>query len=196
MEDIIPIVKMNTPLKTDTTKKDKKVVITTKTEKKDTKAKTGDKKSEKTDKKSEKTDKKSEKTNKKSERKKADILKTVNPDTSGSGGIRKVRRHKPGVVAKREMRSLQVGKRALDQLIPKLSMEKLIREILADYGLNNDMRLASGALKSLHQASEDAVVDLMDESGDYAVHAKRVTIMPRDLERAKYNVLPKLFHKS
>lgn len=132
-------------------------------------------------------------------RKHDEIMKTVNKDACSLrsfGGIKKPYRHKPGTVAMREIKSLQGGKNALVSLVPKLSMERAIRDILSEYGLNNNMRLSASGLASLHEAAENVVTDLMDESGDNAVHAKRVTIMPKDLEKAKYKVLPHIFYKS
>jgi histone H3 len=149
---------------------------------------------EKKDKK-EKKEKKDKKERK--ERKQKDVMTTVKKDdhSKSVGGIKKPHRYRPGVAAIMEIRRLQTGKKALDKLVPKASMERVLRDLLGDSNDVDISRLQADTVLALHEASEDLLVDLLDKCGSYAKHAGRVTIMPRDMQEAKYDVLPKIFVK-
>lgn len=145
--------------------------------------------------KKEKKEKKGKKERK--ERKQKDVMVSVKKDGNSNsiGGIKKPHRYRPGVAAMMEIRRLQTGKKALDKLVPKASMERVLRDLLSDCNDIDISRLQADAVLALHEASEDFLVDLLDKCGNYAKHAKRVTIMPRDMQEAKYDVLPTIFVK-
>ena len=97
-------------------------------------------------------------------------------------GKLKVHRYQPGTVALREIRRYQ---KSTEMLIRKLPFQQLVREIAQDLG-KVDMRFQSGAIMALQEASEAYLVGLLEDSNLCAVHAKRVTIMPRDIQLARH----------
>lgn len=96
------------------------------------------------------------------------------------GVNKKPRRYRPGTVALREIRKYQ---RTTDTLIPKLPFQRLVREIAQEY--KKDLRFQSSALLCIQEALEAYVVGLFEDTNLAAIHAKRVTIMPRDIQLAR-----------
>jgi histone H3 len=97
-----------------------------------------------------------------------------------SGGVKKAHRFKPGTVALREIRKYQ---KSTELLIRKLPFQRLVREIAQDY--KTDLRFQSSAIAALQEAAEAYLVGLFEDSNLCAIHAKRVTIMPKDLQLAR-----------
>ena len=97
-----------------------------------------------------------------------------------SGGVKKPHRYRPGTVALREIRKYQ---KSTDLLIRKRPFVKLIREIA--YGIKSDIRFQSTALLALQEATESYLVAVFEDSNLCAIHAKRVTIMPKDIQLAR-----------
>ena len=100
--------------------------------------------------------------------------------TQSTGGVKKPKRFRPGTVALREIRRYQ---KSTDLLIRKLPMSRLIREIAQDF--KTDLRFQTGAIGTLHEASEYYLVELFDDTNLCTIHAKRVTIMPKDIQLAR-----------
>ncbi|KAI1781454.1 histone-fold-containing protein [Hypoxylon cercidicola] len=93
------------------------------------------------------------------------------------------RRWRPGTVALREIRRLQ---NSTDLLIRKLPFSRLVREIALDYRpVNEGMRWQSQAILALQEAAEAFLVHLFEDSNLCAIHAKRVTIMQKDIQLAR-----------
>lgn len=93
----------------------------------------------------------------------------------------KPRRFKPGVQALREIREYQ---KSVNNLIPKLPFSRVVREVLINnttYGIQ-DMRISREALMALQEASEMYLVNFFEDSLRLCIHAKRVTLMPRDMQ--------------
>ena len=67
-------------------------------------------------------------------------------------------------------------------LICKLPFQRLVREIAQD--LKTDLRFQSAAIGALQEASEAYLVGLFEDTNLCAIHAKRVTIMPKDIQLA------------
>ena len=103
-----------------------------------------------------------------------------NPKT---GGFKKPRRYRPGVVALREIRKYQ---KSTNLLIRKLPFQRLVREIMQEM-LEKDApkRIQSNALFALQEAAEAYLVDLFADTNLAAIHARRVTIMPKDIQLAR-----------
>ncbi|THU94354.1 histone-fold-containing protein [Dendrothele bispora CBS 962.96] len=102
---------------------------------------------------------------------------------------RKKRRHRPGTVALREIRKYQ---KSTDLLIRKLPFSRLVREIAVDMttDMNGDrgdgaLRWQSSAIQALQEATEAFLVHLFEDTNLCALHAKRVTIMQRDIQLAR-----------
>jgi len=97
-----------------------------------------------------------------------------------SGGMKKLHRFRPGTVALREIRRYQ---KSTELLIRKLPFQRLVREIAQDY--KTDLRFQSAAVAALQEASESYLVGLFEDTNLCAIHAKRVTIMPKDIQLAR-----------
>ena len=92
----------------------------------------------------------------------------------------KPRKWRPGVVALREIRKYQ---KSTDLLIKKLPFQRLCREIMQDF--KPDFRMQSHAVYALQTATEAYLVGLFEDTNLCAIHAKRVTIMPKDMRLAR-----------
>jgi histone H3 len=97
-----------------------------------------------------------------------------------TGGLKRVHRFRPGTVALREIRRYQ---RSTELLIRKLPFHRLVREIAQD--IKFDIRFQSTALLALQECCESYLVGLFEDTNCCAIHAKRVTILPRDLQLAR-----------
>jgi histone H3 len=95
-------------------------------------------------------------------------------------GIRKKRRYRPGTVALREIRKFQ---KSTELLIRKLPFQRLVRELARDY--NIEIRFQSLAILAIQQAAENYLVSLFQDTNLCAIHAKRVTITPKDMALAR-----------
>ena len=90
---------------------------------------------------------------------------------------KKPHRYRPGTVALREIRRYQ---KTTELLLRKLPFQRLVREIAQDY--KTDLRFQSVAIQALQEAAEYYLVGLFEDSNLAAIHAKRVTIMPKDIQ--------------
>ncbi|KIX93647.1 histone H3-like centromeric protein cnp1 [Fonsecaea multimorphosa CBS 102226] len=121
----------------------------------------------------------------------------VNPPSRTVGGkrlraqpgdpvpVRRPRRYKPGTLALREIRRYQ---QSTDLLILKLPFARLVREIamsVLPYHAAQDLRWQSQAIQALQEASEAFLVHLFEDTNLCAIHAKRVTIMQKDIQLAR-----------
>lgn len=97
-----------------------------------------------------------------------------------AGGIKKPHRFKPGTVALREIRKYQ---KSTELLIRKLPFQRLVREIAQDF--KTDLRFQGSAIAALQEAAEAYLVGLFEDTNLCAIHAKRVTIMPKDIQLAR-----------
>ena len=111
---------------------------------------------------------------------KVNKLKMARMSAPAVGGVMKPHRYRPGTIALREIRRYQ---KSTDLLIRKLPFQRLVREIAQDF--MTDMRFQSSALVALHEASESYLVGLFEDTNLCAIHAKRVTIMPKDIQLAR-----------
>ena len=103
--------------------------------------------------------------------------KAYNPT---AGGVKKPRRYRPGTVAIREIRKYQ---KSTQLLIRKLPFQRLVREIASEF--KHDLRFTSDAVLALQESSEAYLVGLFEDTNLCAIHGKRVTIMPKDIQLAR-----------
>ncbi|KAJ7519703.1 hypothetical protein O6H91_20G051900 [Diphasiastrum complanatum] len=96
------------------------------------------------------------------------------------GRVKKPRRYRPGTVALREIRKYQ---KSTELLIRKLPFQRLVREIAQIYKC--DLRFQSHAVLALQEAAESYLVGFFEDTNLCAIHAKRVTIMPKDMQLAR-----------
>ena len=92
----------------------------------------------------------------------------------------KPHRYRAGTVALKDIRHYQ-GSTAL--LIRKLPFQRVVREIAQD--IKTDLRFQSAAILCLQEATEAYLVGLLDDANLCAIHARRVTIMPKDIQLAR-----------
>ena len=113
------------------------------------------------------------------------LRKGINP----TGRIKKPHRYQPGMVALREIRQYQ---RSTENLIKKTPFQKLIREISQEYRICPDgpgtpsvqVHFQTTAIAALQEVAENFIVGLFEDVNLLAVHARNVTIMPRDIRLA------------
>lgn len=106
--------------------------------------------------------------------------KAARKSAPATGGVKKPHRYRPGTVALREIRRYQ---KSTELLIRKLPFQRLIREIAQDF--KTDLRFQSSAVLALQEAAEAYLVGLFEDTNLCAIHAKRVTIMPKDIQLAR-----------
>ncbi|XP_058297297.1 histone H3.3A-like [Hylobates moloch] len=91
--------------------------------------------------------------------------KATRKSAPSTGGVKKPHRYRPGTVALREIRHYQ---KSTELLIRKLPFQRLVREIAQDF--KTDLRFQSTAI----------------DTNLCAIHATRVTIMPKDIQLAHH----------
>lgn len=106
--------------------------------------------------------------------------KAARKSAPSTGGVKSVRRFRPGTVALREIRRYQ---KSTELLMRKLPFQRLVREIAGD--IKNDLRFQATAIVALQEATEAYMVSLFEDTNLAAIHAKRVTIMGKDIALAK-----------
>jgi histone H3 len=97
-----------------------------------------------------------------------------------TGGIKKPHRFRPGTVALREIRRYQ---KSTELLLRKLPFQRLVREVAFDF--KSELKFQSHALLALQEASEVYLISVFEDSNLCAIHAKRVTIFPKDMQLAR-----------
>ena len=106
--------------------------------------------------------------------------KAARKSAPATGGVRKPHRFRPGTRALREIRHMQ---KTTHLLIKKLPFQRLVREIAQDF--KTDLRFQLQAVMALQEASEAYMIGLLEDSNLCAIHAKRVTIMPKDIQLSR-----------
>jgi histone H3 len=106
--------------------------------------------------------------------------KAARKSAPATGGVKKPHRYRPGTVALREIRRYQ---KSTELLIRKLPFQRLVREIAQDF--KTDLRFQGSAVLALQEAAEAYLVGLFEDTNLAAIHAKRVTIMPKDIQLAR-----------
>ncbi|CAI9116878.1 OLC1v1018150C1 [Oldenlandia corymbosa var. corymbosa] len=107
-------------------------------------------------------------------------IKAARKHAPAIGGVKKPHKYRPGTVALREIRKYQ---KSTELLIRKLPFQRLVREIAQDF--KNDLRFQSHAVLALQEAAEAYLVGLFEDSNLCAIHAKRITIMYKDIQLAR-----------
>jgi histone H3 len=102
-----------------------------------------------------------------------------------TGGIKKPYRYRPGTVALRQIRRYQ---KSTELLIRKMPFQRLAREIVQDlntrvsFPRHDANRFQSTSLLAMQESVEAFSVGLFEDANLCAIHAKRVTIMPKDMQ--------------
>ena len=90
-------------------------------------------------------------------------------------------RLRPGEAALREIRRYQ---KSTELLIRKGPFRRLIRQVMNEM-FGDNFRIQTGAVNALQEAVEAYMVGFFEDTNLCAIHAKRVTIMPRDMQLAR-----------
>lgn len=93
-----------------------------------------------------------------------------------SEAAKRTTRFKPGTLALREIRKYQ---KSTECLIRKLPFTRFVRDIASKF--KADARFGSSALACLQEAIENFLTTLFEEAYRCAIHAKRVTLFPKDV---------------
>ena len=65
----------------------------------------------------------------------------------------------------------------------KAPFRRLVREIAQDY--KTELRFTSSSMNAFQEAAEAYLVGLFEDTNLCAIHAKRITIMPKDIQLAR-----------
>ena len=102
---------------------------------------------------------------------------------AANGGIKKPHRYRPGTVALREIRRYQ---KSTDLLMRKKPFGRLVREITQDRKITIinavNFRYQGTALLANQEMAEAALTRRFEGANLAAIHGKRVTIMPKDMQ--------------
>ena len=102
------------------------------------------------------------------------------PHKPPSQQLKRKRRFRPGTVALREIHWYQ---KSTELLIRRAPFQWVIYKIMR--GIRNDIRIQAVAVWGLQEAAEAYLLGLFEDSNLCAIHAKWVTIMPRDVQLAR-----------
>mmetsp|Transcript_3901 Transcript_3901/g.5064 ORF Transcript_3901/g.5064 Transcript_3901/m.5064 type:complete len:143 (+) Transcript_3901:59-487(+) len=100
--------------------------------------------------------------------------------SSGSSGTKKPHRFRPGTVALRDIKKYQKG---TELLLRKLPFQRLVREIALSG--KDGLRFQASAVLAMQEATEAHMVNLFADTCLCAIHGRRVTIMPKDVQLAR-----------
>ena len=90
------------------------------------------------------------------------------------------RRFRPGTVALRQIRKYQ---RSTEHVLKRRPFQNLVREITQTLS-KNKYRFQTSALLALQEAAEAYLVGLFEDVNRCAIHAKRVTVLAKDMQLA------------
>ena len=82
------------------------------------------------------------------------------------------------------LKEIRKYQKSTDLLLRKLPFCRLVKEITESVS-NGDFRYTTQAMEALQEASEAYLVGLMEDSQLCSFHAKRITLMKRDLQLAQ-----------
>lgn len=133
------------------------------------------------------------KRNKKTDAKKikSGLRKDKKPRISGTGGVKKPHRFRPGTVALREIRKYQ---KSTDNVIPTAPFQRLVREIAQEH--MSGVRFSVNAIKALQSISEATLTDIMGTAQNFASNLRRrVTLDHKSFAAAVSRELPEIMKR-
>ncbi|KAK6928681.1 Histone H2A/H2B/H3 [Dillenia turbinata] len=105
------------------------------------------------------------------------VTKATRKSAPAIGRVKKLHRFRPGTVAFLEIRKYQ---RSTELLIRKLPFQRLVHDIAQDF--KTDLHFQGSAVATLQEAIKAYLVGQFEDTNLCAIHAKRVTIMPKDIQ--------------
>jgi len=106
--------------------------------------------------------------------------KSAKKAPSTEGQLKKPHKFKSGTVALREIRRLQKG---TGHIISRAPFARLVKEIAQ--GFKENIRMNTMTIEALQTATESYLVSLYEDTQLCAIHARRVTVMAKDIELAR-----------
>ena len=103
------------------------------------------------------------------------------------GGVKTPHHYRPGTVALSKIRRYQ---KSTDLLIRKVPFQRLAREVLQDlnkpgsYPCFTAERFQATSLLAIQESVEAFSIGLFEDMNLCAIHARRVTIIPKDMQLA------------
>ena len=82
----------------------------------------------------------------------------------------------------RIFREIRQAQQSTDLLLTKLPFQRLVREIVR--AVRSDFRMSSDALLALQAGCEAHLINIIGNAYICSIHAKRVTLMQRDIQLA------------
>eukprot|EP00543_Licmophora_paradoxa_P006617 CAMPEP_0202458772 /NCGR_PEP_ID=MMETSP1360-20130828/27977_1 /ASSEMBLY_ACC=CAM_ASM_000848 /TAXON_ID=515479 /ORGANISM="Licmophora paradoxa, Strain CCMP2313" /LENGTH=139 /DNA_ID=CAMNT_0049079485 /DNA_START=31 /DNA_END=450 /DNA_ORIENTATION=+ len=120
-------------------------------------------------------------------RRSGNVIGRSRSSAGGGGGEgepvrkRRKRRMRPGERALKEIRQFQSS---TDLLLRRLPFARLVREL--QIGMTRvEYRWQGTAILALQEAAEAHLVSLFEDANLCAIHGKRVTVMPKDMQLAR-----------
>ncbi|KAI5169105.1 histone H3 [Pancytospora epiphaga] len=102
---------------------------------------------------------------------------TMGGKSMGGSKTQPKHRFRPGTLALREIRKYQ---KSSDLLIRKRPFQRVVRQLMPTF-TTEGIRFQSASLVILQEALENFLVSLLEDAYRCSVHAKRVTLLPRDI---------------
>nr|CAH7748984.1 unnamed protein product [Callosobruchus chinensis] len=87
------------------------------------------------------------------------------------------------VVRTTTLKQIKRLQKSVQQCIPKKPFCRLIKEILMPMS-DEATRIQSAALSALQESAEMYLVQLLSDANKCAMHARRITVMPKDMQLA------------
>eukprot|EP00804_Cyclotella_cryptica_P014092 CCRYP_005562-RA/>CCRYP_005562-RA protein AED:0.06 eAED:0.02 QI:0/-1/0/1/-1/0/1/0/141 len=110
--------------------------------------------------------------------------KAARKNAPAAGGCKKPHRYRPGTVALREIRKYQ---KSTDLLIRKLPFQRFLREVTQDFHSGDNAFIKPLHWQHHRRPSEAYLIGLLEDTNLCAIHARRVTIMPKDMQLSQQN---------
>ena len=106
--------------------------------------------------------------------------KVAHKSTPATGGVKKPHCYRPGTRALHEIRKYQ---RSTDLLIRKLPFMHLVQEIGQQF--LQGVQFQGTTIMALQEVAEVYLISLFEDGNLWAIHAKHVTLMPKDIQLAR-----------
>lgn len=93
-----------------------------------------------------------------------------------------IERYPPGVRAMKEIRKYQYS---TELLISKPAFKRLVKSISFNLTKDDSLKWSKLSIEALQHTAEDFLVGLFEDSNLCALHAKRVTMLVKDMQLAR-----------
>ena len=87
-------------------------------------------------------------------------------------------------IGENALREIRMYQKSTDLLLRRLPFARLVKEIQMNY-TREPYRWQGSAILALQEAAEAHLVGLFEDCNLCAIHGKRVTIMPKDMQLAR-----------